>query len=515
MTNPHEARLEELVPKGEGTPFGLWQDVRVRGLSTDSRRTSPGDLFVGLPGGLTHGGLYAAQALSCGAAAVVLPPGLEPPPGAVGLWHERPFTLLAEAALRFYRQPARSMTVVGVTGTNGKTTTALLVAHLLAAAGNRCAYWTTTLVRLPHVNFRPQWTTPPAHELQRFLASALERGHDHAVLEVSSHAVRQERVRGVAFRAGVATNFSPDHLDYHGSVEDYYEAKRDFIRGLPAGAAAVLSADDPRIFAMGAGVRADVVSFGEDVRADVRLRELSQQDGELTGSLLVQRRDLASAGPFPFRLPMPGRHNGMNAAAAFAVAVHLGIPPEEAAAAFRSFTAPPRRLERQDVGPYVIYNDVAMNEASYHAVLRTIRDLGPRQVVVVCALRGNRGAEVNARIASILAGWEPQLGYAPLIVSESRSDLREYAVDYQVRADEIAAFSEAARQGGLALSRHLELPSAIEEAVGRLAEGGVLLLLGTFGMDRGPAIARALLSKRLGLPDERKGGYLEPHEADY
>ncbi len=507
--------LEDLFSGGEGMAFGSWQDIRVRGFSIDSRRTHPGDLFVGLPGGATHGGLYAQEAQRRGAAALVLPPGSVPPEGSAGLWHDRPFTVLARAALRFYGDPAQRMTVVGVTGTNGKTTTALLVAHLLAAAGRSCAYWTTTLVRLPDAAFRPQWTTPPAHELQRFLRAALDRGHDHAVLEVSSHAVRQERIAGVRFAVGVATNFSPDHLDFHPTVEDYYDAKRDFIRRLPAGAAAVLSADDPRVLAMGDGVAADVVSFGFAKAAQVRLRDLAQEEGRLRGTLVVQREDLAEEGPFDFLLPMPGRHNGLNAAAAFATALRLGVPAATAAEALSSFQAPPRRLERQEVGPYLIYNDVAMNEASYHAVLRTVRDLGPEQVVVVCALRGNRGAAVNARIARILAAWEPELRYAPLIVSESQSDLREYAVDYAVRPEEIAAFSEEAAAGGLGLSRHAELPGAIVEAVERLRPGGVLLLLGTFGMDRGPAIARELLRRRLGLPDEAKEGYLEPHEAEY
>jgi UDP-N-acetylmuramoyl-L-alanyl-D-glutamate--2,6-diaminopimelate ligase len=212
---------------------------------------------------------------------------------------------------------------------------------------------------------------------------------------------------------------------------------------------------------------------------------------------------------------MPGRHNGLNAAAAFAAALKLGIAADEAADAFKTFKAPPRRLEWQAVGPYIIYNDVAMNEASYHAVLRSVRDLRPEQVVVVCALRGNRGAAVNARIARILAAWQPELRFAPLIVSESRSDLREYAVDYTVRPEEIVAFSEEALMGGLRLSRHEELPSAIAEAVERLRPGGVLLLLGTFGMDRGPAVAKELLRQRVGLPAAPKQGYLEPHEADY
>ncbi len=515
MIRMREAKLGDLFPSGEGMAFGRWQDVTIRGFSIDSRRTHPGDLFVGLPGSLTHGGLYAAEALRRGAAALLLPSGTDAPEGAAGLWHDSPFAALADAARRFYGDPAERMTLVGVTGANGKTTTALLVAHLLRAAGRKCAYWTTTLVDLPDVAFRPQWTTPPAHELQRFLRAALDRGHDHAVLEVSSHSVRQERIRGARFAAGIATNFSPDHLDFHESVEDYYDAKRAFIRGLPAGAAAVLSADDPRVLAMGDGIQADVVGFGQDARADVHLLDLQQRQGGIEGRLRVKAGRLGPEGDYAFQMPMPGRHNGLNAAAAFAAALSLGVPGDLGANALGSFKAPPRRLECQAVGPYRIYNDVAMNEASYHAVLRTVRDLRPEQVVVVCALRGNRGPQVNARIARILAHWQQELRYAPLIVSESRSDLREYAVDYEVRSEEIAAFSEAANMGGLRLSRHEELPSAIEEAVGRLRPGGVLLLLGTFGMDRGPAIARQLLRQKLGLPEEANESYLEPHEADY
>jgi len=510
-----QARLRDLLPPGEGTPFGSPGDVVVGGFSTDSRRVRPGDLFFGLPGSLTHGALYAQEAWRQGAAALVLPRGTPPPGGSCGLWHDHPFTALADAARRFYGDPAQRMTLVGVTGTNGKTTTALLVAHLLRSAQRSVAYWTTTLVRMDGVAFRPQWTTPPAHELQRFLRAALDRGHRHAVLEVSSHAVRQERVGGVTFAAGVATNFSPDHLDFHPTVEDYFAAKRQFIEDLPAEAAAVLCSDDPAVLRMGERAMARIVTFGTSAGADVRVEGLVQHQGEIQGSLVARGFGLAAEGTFPFRLPMPGSHNGLNAAAAFAVALHLGLPAAPCAEALAAFEAPPRRLERQDVGPYVIYNDVAMNEASYHAVLRTIRDLDPAQVVVVCALRGNRGAAVNARIAGILASWEPEIGFGPLIVSESRSEVREYAVDYAVRAEEVAAFEAAARQQGMTLRRHQELEDAVEAAAARLEAGGVLLLLGTFGMDRGPALARALLRRKLGLPDEDGGTYLAPHEADY
>jgi len=505
--------LGEIFPHAEG--FGPWRSALVQGLATDSRRVHPGDLFFGLPGTRTTGADFAADALRRGASALVLPRGSTPPEGASGIVHPSPYRALAEAAVRFYGDPGRGMRLAGVTGTNGKTTTALLVAHLLRADGRRCAYWTTTLVELPGAAFRPQWTTPPAHELQRFLRAARDRGEDTSVLEVSSHAVRQERILGLRFDVGVATSFAPDHLDFHPTVEDYYDAKRSFIRGLPQEGAAVLCRDDPKVLAMGQGARARVLTFGEDPGADVRIEGLAQAEGRIEGRLSAQGDGLGAKGSWAFRLGLPGRHNARNAAAAFAAALWLGVPPEGAARALGTFAGPPRRLEREEIGPFSVYNDVAMNEASFRAVLETLRDLQPGQAVVVCALRGNRGAAVNARIAGILARWERELGYAPLIVTESVSELRTYAVDYQVRPEEVAAFRAAAAEGSLELSWHLELAPAIEEAVARLRPGGVLLLLGTFGMDRGPAMARSLLRRRIGLPPAPGEDYLEPEESGY
>jgi UDP-N-acetylmuramoyl-L-alanyl-D-glutamate--2,6-diaminopimelate ligase len=491
--------LAELVAGLGGRLRGDGDSVVVRGIAVDSRQVRPGDLFVALPGARTHGQLYLADARARGAVAAVVPEEAPACPDLPCLVHPRPEAVLPLLAARLYGHPARRLRVFGVTGTNGKTTTALLVAALIRGAGRPTAHWTTTEVSIGAERFRPLWTTPPAHRLQRFLAAALAAGQHDVVLEVSSHAVALGRIAGVPFAAAAVTNISPDHLDFHGDFPSYVAAKRALVAGLGPEAVAVLNADDPLVAAFASATPAHVATFGWGPEAGVRAEAL-QADADGCRFLVRVRDGRLGDLAFPVAVPLIGRHNVQNCLAAIAVALAAGVSPEAIAAALAAFTPPPRRLESRRVGPFTVVNDVAMNEASYATVLATVAELGCPQVVVVHAIRGQRGPEVNARIGATLAAWNRTLGFAPLIVSLSRDRLGRYPVDYQVTEAELAAFRAAAEAGGLALSLHAELAAAVAEAVARLQPGGLLLLLGTFGMDDGPGLAVALLEERLHLP---------------
>lgn len=526
----------ELIRGLPGTPFGDWQAVRVFGIGTDSRAVAPGDLFVALPGARTHGLLHLDEAVLRGAAALVVPEAAGELPPLPGLRHPRPELALADIAARFFRDPSAELPVVGVTGTNGKTTTALLIAHLLRAAGYDPAAWTTTLVSGWGADFRPLWTTPPAHRLQRFLREAVDAGKTAAVLEVSSHGVALGRIRNVRFRAAVGTNVSPDHLDFHGSFEAYVAAKRAFFAGLDAEAVAVLNADDPVVRTFASATRARVLTYGcaeggdsraglpparpgREGRADLIAEGVQIEPSAAEFTLAAGPRLAAVAPaadrelPLRVRLPLPGRHNVQNALAALGACLGLGLPADRLASALASFPHPPRRLEPHRVGPCLVVNDVAMNEASYEAVLRTVGEYGASRLVVVNALRGGRGAEVNAAVARVLGLWNRSLRFAPLIVCLSRPELARYPVDHQVRDAELAAFLDAAAAEGLAVSVHAELASAVAEAVARLAPGDLLLLLGTFGMDEGPALAVGMLEDQFGLP--RSSPPVYPPQRDF
>lgn len=480
--------------------FGDWRRVAVSAIALDSRRVEPGTLFVALAGQHRHGRQFLEEAKARGATAVLLDrrdwqAGLRSP--LPGFAAARPREAVAVAASRLFGEPARDLELVGVTGTNGKTTVVYLVAQILEAAGRRPAYWSTAEVRGGQTTFRPLMTTPEAPDLHRFLAEVRERGGREVILEVSSHALRLGRVHTLDFRAGVVTNLSPDHLDFHADFADYREAKRLLVSGLDSNALAVLNQDDPEVWGFRATTRARVVGYGLGPEAEVGAEEVAA-GGEGSRFRLVFRGEWARrAGvrSLAVALPLPGRHNVYNALAAAAVALHWGVEAEGVRQALERARPPVRRLERFDLGPFTVVNDVAMNRASYDAVMETMRRW-QRPLVVVNALRGNRGEAVNREIAETLARWNQMLHFSPLILSLSEGHVAALPADYRVRPAELKAFLESAADSGLTVECYQELPDAIARGVDRLVPGGLLLLLGTFGMDDGPALARAALESR-------------------
>lgn len=497
-------RLGELVAGLPGEAVGDVATCQISGISIDSRHVRPGDLFVALPGTRTHGARHLDEALARGATAVVTPEDVQSPPVTAVFRTKDPLAALPVIAARFYDHPADALRLVGVTGTNGKTTTALLIYHLLNRQGVAAAAWTTTGVTIGRQSLRPQWTTPPAHELQRFLARAREEGVSHVVLEVSSHAIAQRRIGGLAFQTVVVTNVSPDHLDFHGDFQAYVATKAQLLTYLRPDGFALLNADDPIVGGFGQELGRRRLRFGYAAHAEIRAEEATM-DLSTSRFRVVVRPSLLTAGrplDLPVQVPLAGRHNVLNVLAAIGAGLCLGLQPEPMVDALRHFPRPPRRLEASRLGPYTVLNDVAMNEASYDTVFRTLAELGLPTPVVVHAIRGRRGVELNARIAEVLAAWNRRLHYAPLIVTLSKDRLADLPVDYSVTPEEQEAFTRAAEREGLPFALYDSLADAIEAAVARLPEGGVLVLLGTFGMDDGPALAAAAIARRFALPLE-------------
>lgn len=501
-TETYGLALTDLLSTDEGMPFGPWERVFVSGIAIDSRRVKPGDLFFALKGRCNDGALYIDDALTRGAVALVIPATARPMGGIPGLRCRDPRLLLPAVAARLFGHPARSLRLIGVTGTNGKTTTVWLTDALLRSAGESVGLLTTAEAYTGRQRFRPEYTTPEAHELHRYFREMVNSGLRYACMEVSSHGISLHRVRGVRFQIGVVTNVSSDHQDFHPDFEHYLKAKTAFVEEIPRDGVCLLNAEDERVMAMRKGVKAGVVSYGFG-EADICARDIEQ-------GAWGTRFTVTTKGMFPrpggagtvsppalaVETKLTGRHNVLNLLAAIATALICGVEAEDIGRAAPSLEPPPRRLETRRVGDRVIISDVAMNEGSYEAVFETMRAIGYRQLVVVNAVRGNRGSAVNAAIARVLAKWNRKLRFGSLIVTGSRSHVARYSADYGVRPEEMAAFVENAVREGLEVCVHEELYPAIEEGVGRLGPGGVLLLLGTFGMDDGAAIAAGILEGR-------------------
>ncbi len=510
--------LSDLFRPGEGVQIGHWRDVVVSGLETDSRRIEPGDLFVAVPGLHTDGSRFIADAVNRGAVGVVTANPALLPEGVPALLCPVPQDLLPHIAARLYGHPERQIRLVGVTGTNGKTTTTLMTGHLLRTAGRMTGHWTTTEVDTGERSFRPLWTTPMPPDLMRFLRHTVDAGGTWAALEVSSHALKLGRVEGLSFEAAAVTNLSPDHLDFHPTLSDYAQAKRRLMSYVAPGGAAFLSDDDPVVRTWSENAPCRAFRYGLKDTADLAAYNVESARGSTQFTLEFQHPDLreraGSLGRARVSLPLIGLHNVKNALAACGLGLWTGVAVESLVEGLKTFKAVPRRLERLGVGSFTIINDVAMNEASYATVLEAVLSgiESPGHVTIVHALRGGRGPEVNARVMRTLSAWNARHPFAPLVVTLSRSAVARYGEAYQVTAEELEASVDAAREAvpPLAIEVHRELESAVEAGVERLSPGDTLLLLGTFGMDDGPFLAKRALARRLGLAPPEDTRYPDP-----
>jgi UDP-N-acetylmuramoyl-L-alanyl-D-glutamate--2,6-diaminopimelate ligase len=361
----------------------LGDGPKITGVHLDSRQVGVGDLFAALPGTKHDARQFVASALARGASAILTPMPIAFDAGPVALdaranvaqWiHPHARRVAGEAAARVYGEPARGMFVVGVTGTNGKTTTAHLVGQLLRAAGRLPAVLGTTGNRLADGVLRPTThTTPDAPALQRLLRDHRAQGGDSVVLEASSHALDQERTAGLAFDVAVFTNLTRDHLDYHVDLDRYAAAKEKLFLSLTANSTAVVNADDPVSDRMARAARsrgARVITYSARLRGDLCASQLKT---DLSGTELVLNGMGISRARL--RLPLAGRHNVENALAAAAVALLSGASPSNLLDGLAAAHSAPGRLEPVPTRrEFALFVDYAHSQDALENVCRVLRD---------------------------------------------------------------------------------------------------------------------------------------------
>ena len=353
-------------------------DITIDGLAHDSRAVEPGSCFVAITGGQADGHLFIDKAVQHGATAVVCtsPPETSLPGALVVVTDAR--AALAEMAGVYFDHPSRALQLVGVTGTNGKTTTASLLHHMLTALGAKTGLIGTVEVRVGERRIEATHTTPDALALNALLREMVDDGCTACAMEVSSHALAQERVRGQRFAAAVFTNLTHDHLDYHGSAEAYRDAKASLFAGLDADAVAIVNRDDAAWRAMVEGSVARTVTYGASgpgPAADIPFEIEANAPGGLRLRLDGEVRRFRVAGAF----------NAYNLAAAYAVGRALGYEKDDVLDALAEAAPPPGRLEtiRSEDGPVAIV-DYAHTPDALDNVLRTVRDMMPDGATLVC-----------------------------------------------------------------------------------------------------------------------------------
>lgn len=377
-----------------GIPVGT-----VTALAYDSRSVTPGTVFFAVPGVHVDGHDYAVDAASAGAiAAVVERPvdGLDIPQIVV----DRTRRALADAADAWYGRPSERLDVIGITGTDGKTTTAFLAAELLRAGGRRPGLLGTVAVDVgdERRSNDERTTTPEALELQALLAEMVDAGNDSVVMEATSHGLALERTRNCRFDVGVVTTVTSEHLEFHGTVEAYRAAKARLVEEAPL---TILNADDGTFAYYRDRARDRVLTYAIDADADLRATDVQ---ADASGSRF---RLLAPGWSGDVRLPMPGRFNVSNALAALAVAHAEHVPIDVAADALERTAGVPGRMERVDAGqPFAVVVDYAHTADSLGKVLRMLRPLTTGRLMVVFGSAGERDPtkrQPMGRIAAELA----------------------------------------------------------------------------------------------------------------
>ncbi|HEU5248912.1 MAG TPA: UDP-N-acetylmuramoyl-L-alanyl-D-glutamate--2,6-diaminopimelate ligase [Thermoanaerobaculia bacterium] len=377
-------------------------DLEITGISADSREVRPGELFVAVRGEKVDGWERADEAARRGAAAIVS--DREAPARASVPWVRVSSARRALALLstRFAGDPAEKLVLAGVTGTNGKTTTAMLLESLLARRYGRAGFIGTVAYRTGRRELPSPHTTPEAPVLQQLLAEMVESGTPAAAMEVSSHGLALDRVEGCRFDVAVFTNLTREHLDFHGDLENYYSAKKRLFELRKPGAAAVVNVDDPAGRRLAGEVAPPVLTWSPSgAPADVRADEVHC---DLSGTSLAV---LHGSGRFRIASPLIGRFNVDNLLGAAAAGLALGVGESDVAAGCAAVTRVPGRLERVEAGqPYAILVDYAHTEDALERLLEAVRGLTDKKIVLVFGCGGDRDPGKRApmgRIAGSLA----------------------------------------------------------------------------------------------------------------
>jgi UDP-N-acetylmuramoyl-L-alanyl-D-glutamate--2,6-diaminopimelate ligase len=373
-------------------------ELEIADVTHDSRRTGPGSLFVAIRGLAVDGNQFVDAARKKGAVAVCS----EEPPRGEGAWVEvkdarEALALLSAAQLG---DPARSLDLVGVTGTNGKTTTTYLVDAALRAAGETPGLIGTVEYRVGNHVAEAVRTTPESSDLQGLLQEMKDAGCRQAVLEVSSHSLALKRVFGLEFKVAVFTNLTRDHLDFHGDMDAYLAAKRLlFERHLRPDGHAVVNRDDDRGAEIVRASRGRVLTYSlEDPAADLFAEDLRIS---LRGSRFRVR---TPSGTLEVETPLVGRFNVANVLAALGTGLALGLPQDAVQRGIAGLRGVPGRMERVDAGQdFTVLVDYAHTDDALKNLLETVRAMGPRRVVTVFGCGGDRDRTKRPLMGAVAA----------------------------------------------------------------------------------------------------------------
>jgi UDP-N-acetylmuramoyl-L-alanyl-D-glutamate--2,6-diaminopimelate ligase len=453
-------------------------DVEISDIYYDSRAVAEGGLFVAIKGLVTDGHRYVGAAVDRGAAAVVVEDDMDIP-GAVVIRVRDSRAALGRLADTFFDYPSMKLKLLGVTGTNGKTTICYIVEEILAAAGKTPGVIGTINYRYGRTSITPPHTTPESLDLVRLLSDMVNAGADHAVMEVSSHALDLRRVDSCMFDAAIFTNLTQDHLDYHQTMENYFESKARLFRELinrKKETTSIINADDPWGMRLIDEMKGRVMTYGLSDGADIRPTAFTADTRGVRGE------GVTPYGKFRFESNLLGRHNIYNLLAALGGALGMGIDLETAVLGINRRIVVPGRLEPvEGTGDVSVLVDYAHTDDALTNVLSTLAPLAKGRLVTVFGCGGDRDRKKRPKMAAaaaakshkvIVTSDNPRTEDPAVIIEEILAGFE--GTDYS-RVDPGGSFWQDSRKFYTVIPDRRE---AIRFAVSRATSGDIVLLAG-------------------------------------
>ncbi len=472
--------------------------ARATGITCHSGEVYPGNIFVAIRGRITDGNSFAVAAAERGALAVISDcPEQLPPLNIPIIVVANARLALAKLAAAFYNNPSENMSLIGVTGSNGKTTIACMLEHIFTHNGLTAGLIGTVRVNNGKTTFPSVLTTPDAVSIQQYLSQMIKNKVTHAAMEVSAQGIDMHRVANVSFSAGILSNICADHLDFHGDFASYMNAKAKFMALLDTKTPFIVNIGDPYCQAIVRNFDGKLITTAigySEADISATITHLSPYgssfDIHINEPLSTNGGHLLTPQKYCVTLAIPGRHNIENALLAAAAALLHDINPEKITRALASFRSVERRMNVFHLNGITIIDDTALNPGSIDAVFDTIGAFRYNRLIVVNAIRGRRGPAINAANAAAIAGRQREIPFE-LIVTSSVDHVG--AADI-VTGEEKMAFLTTLNTLKIEYTYTSTLPNALGIALNRTMPGDLLLLVGAQGMDAGRQIVTELVN---------------------
>ncbi len=487
-----------------------FKEIEIDGISYHSARVKKGDLFVCIKGYKTDGHKYISMAIEKGCAAIIVEdyqigidiPQIKVTDGRIAL---------ATCSSNFFDNPTTKMKVIGITATNGKTTTAFMVDRILTEENYKTGLIGTVMIKTGDEIIASDLTTPESYDLQNYVSKMVSNGLTHLTMEVSSSALQLKRCSNVDFDIVTFNNISREHIDLHGSFEEYFKQKSSLITNANDKMWAILNLDCEYTSTLINKTKAKVLTFGvNNERADINCVGLDLSSGRAKFEVKANKRfntEKTNYIPFSFNveLKVPGYHSVVNSLVAIAIGLLCDVSVEHIQSALKDFKGVERRFELVYEDDFMVIDDHFANIGNIDITLETLKYMKYKKLKLLYAIRGNRGSVVNRENAETIVKWSKRLQLDEIYVTRSISLTTEKD---RVTDEEVNVFMEVMKNTDIKINFYEELNDGISAVLKDVEDNDVIMLAGCQGMDHG---VRILLNEIAKLKtDFDKGALFAP-----